>query len=91
MPSELAKITVNDFGGAPVAEHNMPCPVCGIKHAVLYLNAGIFYPCRQCERGGWTLLRLPRWLSRWWQNRQQFQMRNGRPSRRRRRAADDSV
>lgn len=79
MPPELAHIVVNDFGGAPVAEHNMPCPVCGVNHAVLYLNAGIFYPCRQCAREGWTLLRLPRWLSRRWRNRQQFKMRNGRP------------
>ena len=25
----LAEIVVDDFSGSPVAEHNMPCAVCG--------------------------------------------------------------
>lgn len=39
---ELAKIEVNDYGGAPVATHNMPCAVCRTKHAVIELNTGRF-------------------------------------------------
>lgn len=61
---DLAKIEVNTFGGAPIAEHNMPCPICWKEKAVLFLNTGTFYPCRKCASHGWVLLRLPRWLAR---------------------------
>jgi hypothetical protein len=61
---ELARIVVDDFGGAPIAEHNMPCAVCGREHAVLCLNNGTFEPCWNCQRAGWVLIdrkRLPWW------------------------------
>ncbi len=61
---ELAKIEVNDFGGAPVAEHNMPCAVCRVRHAVIELNAGRFSPCWPCQYNGWKTLnfyKLPLW------------------------------
>lgn len=61
---ELAKIEINDFGGAPVAEHNMPCPVCSMKPAVLILNTGTFMPCRGCQEKGWRTLKT-NWLTRW--------------------------
>jgi hypothetical protein len=37
---KIAKIVINDFGGSPVCEHNMPCTVCGIKHAVYDMSNG---------------------------------------------------
>ena len=52
----LAKIIVNDFGGAPIAEHNFPCPVCRSAKAVLDLNTGIFHPCWDCRKKGWDLV-----------------------------------
>ena len=55
---EIAKIVVDDFGGAPVAEHNMPCPICRKKPAVLYLNKGQFHPCRKCESEGWRTYKV---------------------------------
>ncbi len=58
---ELAKIEVNDFGGAPAAEHNIPCPVCGKKAAVLALGTGVFGPCWTCKSKGWLTLRVKPW------------------------------
>lgn len=59
---ELSPIVVNDFGGAPIAEHNMPCAVCGCCHAVLYLNTGVFLPCWKCQKHGWRTVQVPKWL-----------------------------
>ena len=61
---ELAEIKVDDFGGAPVAEHNMPCPVCRKNPAVLLLNDGTFNPCHECSEKGWVTVKMPKWL-RW--------------------------
>lgn len=61
---ELAKIEVNDFGGAPFAEHNMPCPVCRKQPAVIFLNMGTFHPCRKCESAGWVTVKATGW-KRW--------------------------
>lgn len=54
---KLAKIVVNDFGGAPFADHNMPCFICGIEPAVYNLNTGIFEPCWKCQGKGWRIVR----------------------------------
>jgi hypothetical protein len=64
----LAKIEINDFGGAPIAEHNMPCAVCGTNHAVLEIGFGRFSPCWECQKKGWELIRKPTgpWYKRWY-------------------------
>ena len=51
------KITVNTYGGAPFATHNMPCPVCRNNHAVLDLGTGVMQPCWECQGNGWTLVK----------------------------------
>lgn len=61
----LAKIEVNDYGGAPFATHNFPCAVCGERPAVLGMGNGVFGPCWGCKSKGWRTLRLPKWLLRW--------------------------
>ena len=61
---ELAQIKVDDFGGAPVAEHNMPCSVCRVEKAVLDLGTGRFEPCWKCQSQGWRTERFPKWV-RW--------------------------
>ena len=35
------------------AHHDMPCPVCRSKHAVLNMNTGVFNPCWDCQSDGW--------------------------------------
>jgi hypothetical protein len=55
VPGQVLEISVNDFGGAPVAEHNMPCAVCRSRHAVLVLDKGVFEPCWECQSRGWQL------------------------------------
>lgn len=54
---KLHKPRVDDFGGAPVAEHDYVCPVCWSKAAVLLLNTGVFHPCDDCREVGWELTR----------------------------------
>ena len=66
---ELAKIEINDFGGAPVATHNMPCATCLKNHAVYVLSEGHFEPCWDCQRAGYFLMtptssRFQKWLRR---------------------------
>jgi hypothetical protein len=66
--NELAQIVVDDFGGSPIAKHNMPCAVCRGAKAVLLMSEGRFLPCWSCHGEGWRTLRLPkwlRWLGRW--------------------------
>jgi len=58
---ELAKIDVDDFGGSPFAEHNMPCAICGVKHAMLELNYGRFQPCCGCQSEGWHAIKIRGW------------------------------
>ena len=55
---------INDFGGAPFAEHDMACPVCSVNHAVLELDTGRFNPCWECQKEGWIMHRLPKWVVR---------------------------
>lgn len=51
------------------ATHNMPCPVCHIKHAMLNMNRATFGPCDSCKIDGWELVKRPRkvgfWLKLW--------------------------
>lgn len=55
---ELAKIEWNDFGGAPICEHNMPCAVCWTKPAVYLMNDSHFEPCWKCQEKGWKLIQV---------------------------------
>lgn len=50
--------------GGPWADHDVACPVCRERKAVLFLNEGVFWPCDVCRRIGWRLWRVPRWLRR---------------------------
>ena len=47
---DLIQIKINDFGGSPVCEHNMPCAICHKSKAVLQMQEGIFYPCWECQK-----------------------------------------
>lgn len=51
----LAVIEID--GDGLVVHHNMPCAVCGKKHAVYVSNNGIFLPCWGCQRKGYKLIR----------------------------------
>jgi len=57
---DVAHIVVHDFGGSPVAEHNMPCAVCRERKAVYHLNYGWFDPCWTCQQAGWRLELYPK-------------------------------
>lgn len=64
---KLAEIIINDFGGAPFVEHNMPCAVCKVNKAVYDLDSGYFHPCWKCQKCGIKLVftnDLP-WWKRW--------------------------
>lgn len=64
--SPLAEIVREDHG--PFALHNFPCPVCCVRHAVFFLNNGVYGPCRECRKDQWRL-RKRRWFDRladWW-------------------------
>lgn len=50
--------------GGPWASHNVPCTVCGDNGAVLDLNKGVFMPCDNCKKNGWSLALLKK---HWWQ------------------------
>lgn len=54
---KIHKPKVNDFGGAPVAEHDYACPVCWVNKAMLTLNTGVFNPCNDCKASGWEIRR----------------------------------
>jgi hypothetical protein len=58
---KLADIHIETDGG-PWATHNMPCAVCGKKHAVLDLETGFFHPCWEC-RSKYDLVKIKR---PWW-------------------------
>jgi hypothetical protein len=74
MIPDAPPVTVNDFDGAPVAEHNQWCHVCWERPANLFLNNGVFQPCVRCQKRGWVLVRVRpsavRRLDRWrWRQR----------------------
>lgn len=50
--------------GGPWATHNMPCPVCLDKKAIIYLNTGTFYPCGTCQMDGWVLKKESKWYQK---------------------------
>ncbi len=66
--TELAQIKFHNFGGAPAAEHNMPCPQCVRKPAVIQLTAdrreSTFQPCWECQRAGWVTVKVTGWRMR---------------------------
>ena len=64
---KLANIKVVTDGG-PWAEHNMPCSKCGKKKAIMQLWDGTFQPCRDCQREGWKLVKIPHMLRRFFKN-----------------------
>ena len=69
---EMQQPTVDDFGGAPAATHDMACAVCWKRKAVLDLHTSRFLPCWECQRDGWRLAnvaRMPRlvlWVLMFW-------------------------
>jgi hypothetical protein len=50
--------TVDNYG--IYAEHDMACPVCSSRGAILHLNDGTFHPCDLCFADGWVLIRQGR-------------------------------
>jgi len=56
-------VGVTDWG--PWAQHNVPCPVCKERHAVVNLAGWVFGPCGECRREGWEL--RPPGRKRWWE------------------------
>lgn len=46
--TDPARAEVYDYGGAPVATHNLLCERCGRQPAVYDLGAGVFEPCGTC-------------------------------------------
>lgn len=54
---DVAKIKVVTDGG-PWVEHNMPCPICREKHAIMQLWDGNFLPCWSCQKDGYKTLKL---------------------------------
>lgn len=60
---ELHKPVVFTNGG-PWAEHDVVCPVCQVRSAVLDLDFGIYQPCWSCQQMGWRTRCLTRWQRR---------------------------
>ena len=56
--------------GGPWAVHDVACPVCRSRKAILDLGHGTFLPCGPCQRVGWELhrrrFRPGRWVGRIW-------------------------
>ena len=58
--ADLHTPVVNDFGGAPVAEHDYACPVCWERKAILALIQASSNHVSICREAGWELRRR-RW------------------------------
>ena len=49
-----------------LAKHDVACPICFERHAMLYrsVTPGAwrqqFYPCRICSENGWRIFKMPR-------------------------------
>lgn len=54
--------------GGPWAAHNMPCPVCITRGAMLNLDDGVFHPCDRCRLSGWNLKQRRKWKRKEAQN-----------------------
>ena len=52
----------------PSMEHNYLCAVCREKTAVIELWHGILQPCWDCQKQGYKLLKLGKFL-KWWMNK----------------------
>lgn len=61
---ELAGIVVYLHDSYMLANHNYPCPVCKLKHAVLVTNTGIFEPCWDCQKKGYKIVKATK-ISSW--------------------------
>lgn len=61
---DLPEIKTNDYGGAPFGEHNMPCNIHPRKHAMWFMNTGIFYPSFEAHQEGWRQIKLTNWFER---------------------------
>lgn len=57
--------------GGPWAFHDVACPVCSERKAVLFLNDGTFKPCAECAAKGWELVQFGPVARRWrkWRRR----------------------
>lgn len=67
---EPLTVRYNNYGGAPCAIHNMPCPVCMQEVAIIQLTGKFptFQPCRFCGAKGWVTIRtskLSKRVLRW--------------------------
>ena len=67
---EPLMVQYNNYGGAPFAIHNMPCPVCMQEVAIIQLtgNFPMFQPCRSCGAKGWVTIqtsKLSKRILRW--------------------------
>jgi len=62
---KLAQIKFNNFGGSPMAEHNMPCANCVCHPAVIQMTSDkllpTFQPCWKCQKEGWVTVRATGW------------------------------
>lgn len=50
-----------DVIGPGAFRHNMPCAVCGSRHAVFSTPEAVFKPCWTCQES-WELRRIPWWV-----------------------------
>jgi hypothetical protein len=62
-PVPLEVTLLSDDGSWAV--HDMPCPVCLDRKAVVDLSGGGFGPCAECSRAGWELRQQRR--KGWWE------------------------
>lgn len=63
----LPDITVYVHDSCMIVNHNFPCPVCKINHAVYVTNTGIFQPCWDCEKKGYKIIKITKsksWFSK---------------------------
>jgi hypothetical protein len=64
----IAEIRFCNFGGSPMAEHNMPCAECVKEPAVVQLTSNksvpTFQPCWACQTKGWVTVKATGWR-RW--------------------------
>lgn len=55
----MLEVHYNNYGGAPFADHDMPCQVCMTRPAIIQLTMQYpnFQPCWECQRKGWVTVR----------------------------------
>lgn len=67
----LAEIEVYLHCSGMIANHNYPCPVCKVNHAVCNLHGMIMSPCWDCQEKGYQLIKkvkkdLRPWYIKMW-------------------------